>query len=71
MQRDYRWDVTLKGYQPSLYWVHKAIRKQMKRILLQDGGLRSTIERRYFWNYNTKISKLKQSYPGNFFKKLV
>jgi len=59
----------IKGYQPKLYWVHKLIRKRMKQILLQHGGLRSTVERRHFWILCTKITKLKNdnilnSYPN-------
>jgi len=62
LQRDYRWDLMRQGYQPKLYWVHKCIRKRMKQILLQSGGLRSTVERRHFWIFSTKITKLQKEY---------
>ena len=72
-RRDYRWDVSTrgKGYQPSLYWVHKDIRKRMKQILLKNGGLRSTVERRNFWIYRTKINSLRAGFGSNYYADLL
>ena len=72
-RRDYRWDISTKGigYQPTLYWVHKEIRKHMKQILLKHGGLRSTVERRNFWMYRTKINILRRTYGRNLYSKLL
>ena len=61
IRKDYRWDVG-KGYQPDYFWVHKEIRKRMKQVLLTDGGLRSTVERRNFWIYRTKLGRVKEQY---------
>ena len=58
-RRDYRWDIDKRGYQPEKYWVHKVIRKRLKQILLGEGGLRSTVERRNFWIYTSKLTKLR------------
>ena len=72
-RKDYRWDVSTrgKGYQPDYYWVHKEVRKRMKQILLKDGGLRSTVERRNFWIYRSKLNKIRDNYPANHYEKLV
>lgn len=72
-RKDYRWDVCSrgKGYQPQTYWVHKEIRKRMKQILLRDGGLRSTVERRNLWIYSSKLTKLRQRYPENHYEELA
>ena len=44
----------------------------MKQILLQHGGIRSTVERRYFWIFNTKITKLKAEHGGpDFYETLL
>ena len=66
-RRDYRWDVDMrgKGYQPDKYWVHKVIRKRLKQILLGDGGLRSTVERRNFWIYTSKLLKLRERHANS------
>ena len=58
-RRDYRWDLDKRGYQPEKYWVHKVIRKRLKQIFLGEGGLRSTVERRNFWIYTSKLTKLR------------
>ena len=73
-RKDYRWDVVStrgKGYQPDYYWVHKEIRKRMKQILLKDGGLRSTVERRNFWIYRSKLCRIRGSHPENYYSELV
>ena len=72
-RRDYRWDVSTKGngYQPSLYWVHKEIRKHMKHILLKNGGLRSTVERRNFWIYRTKINAMREKFGKDVYCNLL
>ena len=73
-RRDYRWDVLStrnKGYQPDVYWVHKEIRKRMKQVLLKDGGLRSTVERRNFWIYRSKLHRLQLEYPQNLYESLT
>lgn len=43
----------------------------MKQILLKDGGLRSTVERRNFWIYRSKLEKIKDFYPDKYYLKLV
>ena len=72
-RRDYRWDVDKrgKGYQPNQYWVHKVIRKRMKQVLLADGGLRSTVERRKLWIYTSKLTKIRQRHPEGHYSELV
>jgi len=72
-RKDYRWDVSTRGnfYQPDHYWVHKEIRKRMKQILLKDGGLRSTVERRNFWIYRSKLIKIRDTYPKDLYSTLV
>ena len=73
-RKDYRWDVQTKrgkGYQPDYYWVHKELRKRMKQILLKDGGLRSTVERRNFWIYRSKLNKVSKEYHAGYYERLV
>ena len=73
-RKDYRWDVASvrgKGYQPDYYWVHKELRKRMKQILLKDGGLRSTVERRNFWVYRSKLNRIRDLYEKNFYEKHI
>lgn len=43
----------------------------MKQILLKDGGLRSTVERRNFWIYRSKLNKLSKNYSFDHYKELV
>ena len=43
----------------------------MKQILLKDGGLRSTVERRSFWIYRSKLTRLKAKFPDNYYETLV
>ena len=43
----------------------------MKQILLRNGGLRSTVERRNFWVYRTKINAMRSSYGIDFYSKLL
>ena len=39
--------------------------------MLKDGGLRSTVERRNFWIYRSKLNKIRDSYPENHYERLV
>ena len=43
----------------------------MKEILLKNGGLRSTVERRNFWIYSSKLNRIRDSYPNKYYEELV
>ena len=43
----------------------------MKQVLLKDGGLRSTVERRNFWIYRSKLCRIKDRYPPGHYDRLV
>ena len=72
-RRAYRWDLKSdgNGYQPDSVWVHKALRKRMKEILLYQGGIRSSKDRLNFWIYRTKMHSLRRSNGAGFYRRLV
>lgn len=43
----------------------------MKQVLLADGGLRSTVERRKLWIYTSKLTKIRQRHPEGHYSDLV
>ena len=43
----------------------------MKHILLKNGGLRSTVERRNFWIYSTKINAMRDKFGKDVYSNLL